>query len=435
MVLYVQRGEWETCLDKSAKRWDGGTGFMKFLLILAGCAIVLAQSGCSMIGPRHKLAWDSPYKDVSSLEEGQIVHLPTGVLVTKDQLIDMVDRARIVYVGETHDNINAHKVELAILKALDERHPGAVAVGMEMLTRDSQKVCDQWTSGELDEKAFVKTWVDDWTNDYAYYRDILEYIRDRHVPLLALRASDDWLDRVKNQESENPSGQNSGEKEPLPEMDVSDSYHRSQIEAVFHEHPSHGEDFETFYKVQVLWDESMAQSIDNYLGSAQGRDKQVIVFAGSQHVEHGFGIPRRLFRRVALPYVIVLTVATKDCPGKKHKSMKVTMPEVPLLPGDFAWVVSYDNLEDKRVYLGVMIKGTDQGVEIIGLAENSAAEKAGIKKHDIITGLDGEPIKTSFDLTYLVGLKGPGDQGEVEILRDGKTLRFEVTFEARQSQD
>ena len=114
-----------------------------------------------------------------------------------------------------------------------------------------------------------------------------------------------------------------------------------------------------------------------------------------------------------------------------HKTMKVTLPEVPLLPGDFAWMVSHDDLEDKRVYLGVMIKETDEGIKIIGMAKGSAAEKAGLEKEDIITVFDGEPIEGSFDLTYLIGRKESGDKGVVEVLRNGEALRFEVTFEVK----
>jgi uncharacterized iron-regulated protein len=384
-----------------------------------------------LLNTPRKLDWQSPYKDISTLEEGQIVHLSTGGVVTKEQLIDIADGARIIYVGEAHDNLNAHKVQLEILQAFHERHTGNIAVGMEMLKRPSQAVADQWTSGELEEKEFVRTWVDDWSDDYPYYRDILEFVREHHIPLRALRASDDWMKRVKALPDTEPADLGEASEEALPEMDIEDIYHRSHIEAVFNKHPRHSQDFEEFYKAQVLWDESMAQSVYEYLTSEEGHDKKILVFAGSQHIEHGFGIPRRVFRRLSVPYVIVLPVTIEVPSGKKHKTMKVTLPEVPLLPGDFAWMVSHDDLEDKKVYLGVMIKETDEGIKIIGMAKDSAAEKAGLEKEDIITVFDGEPIEKSFDLTYLIGLKESGDKGIVEVLRNGEALRFEVTFEVK----
>ena len=404
---------------------------MKYLWIVVASLTLLLQGGCMSLNPPRKLDWQSPYKDISTLEEGQIVHLQTGEVVTKEQLMDISSCATIVYVGEAHDNLNAHKVQLEILQAFHERYPGNIAVGMEMLKRPSQDVADQWTAGEVDEKVFFKTWVDDWTNDYDYYRDILEFVREHHIPLRALRASDDWKKRVKALPNTDPSETNEVNGEALPEMDIEDTYHRSHIEAVFKKHPRHSQDFEEFYKIQVLWDESMAQSIHEYLVSEEGQDKKILIFAGSQHIEHGFGIPRRVFRRLPVPYVIVLPITMKAPSRGKHKTMKITLPEVPLIPGDFAWMVTHKDLDDKRVYLGVMVKETEEGIKIIGIAKESAAETAGLAKDDIIKTFDGEMIKASFDLTYLIGQKKPGDNGVVEVLRDGETLRYDVTFKTK----
>ncbi len=396
------------------------------LLWMAGVLIVLG--GICVSCASHKLSWVSPYREISSLKEGDILHIPTGVVVTEKQLINILSGARVVYVGEAHDNVNSHKVQLDILKALAEQHPGKIAVGMEMLKRTSQDVADKWTSGELDEKELVRTWVKDWSNDFQYYRPILHYVQEHKIPLLALRAPDDWVETIRG--DADPTAQPERNEEPLPNMDVKDAYHRAHIKAVFGKHPKHMQSFESFYKVQVLWDESMAASVSEYLLSEGGQDKQVLIFAGQQHVEYGFGIPRRVFRRVPFPYAIILTTVVGFPPEKQHKLMNVTLPDIPLLPGDFAWMVSYKDLEDERVYLGVMVQDAQGGVKILGVSKDSSAEKGGLEKDDIITAFDGEPIKTTFDLTYSIGQKKPGETGLIEILRDEKPLRFEVTFQA-----
>ena len=384
--------------------------------------------GC--LGASHKLNWQSPYRKLASLKEGDIIHLPTGVKVTREQLINMLGAARIIYVGETHDNINSHKVQKEILTALTERYPQKVAVGLEMLTRSSQESADQWISGKLDEKEFVKVWTDNWSNDFQYYRSILHYMREHKIPLVALRAPDDWIKKVKQTES---SDQLKNDDDELPQMDLEDPYHRALMKAFFGKHPMGGQSFDAFYKIQVLWDESMAKSIAEYLQSEQGQDKKILIFSGGNHMQYGFGIPRRVFRRLPLPYAIVLPMTVNVPPEKKHKLMAVTLPDIPLLPGDFAWIVGYEDLSDSKVYLGVMIRDTDDGVKVLGTMKNLAAEKAGLQKNDIITALDGEQIQTNFDLTYLIGLKKPGEKGVIEVLRDKKPLSFEVTFQARQN--
>ena len=392
---------------------------MKLVLFLC-CAVLM---GCATT----QLSWDSPYRQPGTLKDGDILHIPTGILVEQDQLMDHLKQSKIVYVGETHDNINAHRIQLEILKAMHEDHPGQVAVGMEMLKRSSQEAADQWSVGAMDEKEWVRTWINDWTNDFAYYRDILLFIRDNRIPLVALRASDDWTDAVKKTPQEKAN--NGQEREPLPEMDFHDEYHRSHIEAVYQKHPHGGGDFEAFYKVQVLWDESMAQSVVDYLSTEEGREKQVIVFAGAQHVEHGFGIPRRVFRRMPLPYSIVVPLTLTTSPKHQPRMLDVTLPDVPLFPGDFLWTVVHEDLKSEKVYLGVMINKADDGIKIIGTTKGSVAEKAGLQKDDVIFAFDGEEVSTPFDLTYAIGKKKPGDQGVIDVRRGQETLRFEVTFD------
>jgi uncharacterized iron-regulated protein len=393
--------------------------FVMTLFLLVGC-----------LGAYHKLDWQSPYRELSSLKEGDILHLPTGVKITKGQLINMLGGARIIYVGETHDNINSHKVQIEILKALAERYPQKIAVGMEMLKQPSQESADHWISGKLDEKSFVKVWLKDWSNDFQYYRSILRYMREHKIPLVALRAPDDWLEKIKKAESTDNLKDNEAK---LPQMDFEDPYHRTHMKAIFGNHPMGGLSFEDFYRVQVLWDESMAKSIVEYLQSEQGQDKQILVFGGGHHIQYGFGIPRRVFRRLPLPYAIVLPMVVHVPPEKEHKFMAVTLPEVPLQPGDFAWIVSYEDLSGRKVRLGVIIGDTEDGVKVLGTMKHSTAEKAGLQKNDIVTALDGEPIKTKFDLTYFIGLKKPGDKGVIEVLRDKQPLSFELIFQAKRN--
>jgi uncharacterized iron-regulated protein len=375
----------------------------------------------------HRLDWQSPYRGLTSLDEGDILHIPTGIKTTKGQLTDMLAGARVIYVAETHDNINSHEVQLEILKALTERYPQKIAVGMEMLKRPSQDSADQWISGALDEKDFVKVWVENWSSNFEYYRSILRYMREHKIPLVALQAPDEWIEKVKNQSS-NRTKENG---ETLPQMDYEDPYYLAHIRAFFGKHPMGGLEFDDFYKVQVLWDESMAKSIAEYLQSEHGRHKKILIFAGGHHIQYGFGIPRRLFRRLPVPYAIVVPMTVRVPAEKRHKIMDVALPEIPLQPGDFAWIVSYEDLSDQKVHLGVIVRDTDEGVKVLGTLKSSTAEKVGLQKNDVVTALDGQPVETKFDLTYLISLKKLGEKGTIEVLRNNEPLRYEVTFQAR----
>ena len=369
---------------------------------------------------------ESPYRALDTLKEGTILHIPTGVEVTKDQMFRVLSAERITYIGETHTNLRDHQVQLEILKGLWERFPGQVAVGMEMFQKPAQKELDRWSRGELDEKAFIKIWYANWDQDYAYYRNILEYIRDKRIPLVALNASDQLVHAVMEKGT---GGLPEDLRRELPEMDLTDTYHRNAVEAVFggHAHGEHG--FERFYQTMLTWDETMAQSVATYLSGPQGRGKKMVVFSGGFHVHYGFGIPRRVFKRLPEPYAIVMPYTTEIPENRKDILMNVEAVSIPLYLADFVWVVGYEDLEDRKVHLGVHIEKAEKGVRITGVMPDSAASKAGIREGDIAVSFDGQVLEEPFDLSHLVSLKKSGDQAEIRVLRGDRTLDIKARFE------
>jgi membrane-associated protease RseP (regulator of RpoE activity) len=202
------------------------------------------------------------------------------------------------------------------------------------------------------------------------------------------------------------------------------------LEGFFGGHEGGSEHMEVFNRIQVLRDETMAETAARFLRSPEGADKRLVVFAGGNHVRYGFGIPRRLFRRVAVPYVVVDPLTTDFPEDKKDKLMDVELPPLPLRPADFYWAVGYEDLEDQQVMLGVQIEDAEAGgVRVKGVLPDSPAAAAGLTTDDIIVSLDGEPVQKMFDLTYQVGLHKPGDVGPVEVLRAGESLTLEITYD------
>lgn len=67
-----------------------------------------------------------------------------------------------------------------------------------------------------------------------------------------------------------------------------------------------------------------------------------------------------------------------------------------------------------------------QGFYVNSVSKNSGAEKAGLKKGDIIVQLDSQPVKGYSDLTSYINTKRPNDVVEVGILRDGDRKNIPV---------
>lgn len=400
------------------KAWVSG---IIFLIALApGCART----------PRFSL--ENPYGALEGVKEGEIVHLPTGTKVSKVQLLDIIGGSRVIYVGETHDNVCAHQVQLEILKGLAERFPGKVAVGMEVFQRSYQEAMDQWSRGELSEREFLKrsAWYSNWGMDYGYYRAILEYIRKGHIPLLALNAPAELVNEVRKHGLD---GLSKDWQDRLPNMDLSDPHHRKLVEAFYQAHPpTSAKSFDAFYEVYVLWDETMAETVANYLATDEGRHKKVVVLAGGNHVRYGFGIPRRAFRRLPAAYTIVLPMEVSIPEDKKDRLMDVNLPDIPLAVADFYWIVAYEDLKRKRVRLGLMFEESNGNLKVTKVVDGSLAAEAGIHPGDILVSLDGEGLGESFDLLYLLSRKSPGDMGRLHIQRGDRSLEMTLRFKASQ---
>ena len=65
---------------------------------------------------------------------------------------------------------------------------------------------------------------------------------------------------------------------------------------------------------------------------------------------------------------------------------------------------------------------TLQGVYVVKVVPDGAADKAGIEPGDVITQIDSTPIKTGTDLQEQIGRHRPGDTVTVTILRKGSLL-------------
>ncbi|SFI00427.1 serine protease Do [Bosea sp. OK403] len=94
----------------------------------------------------------------------------------------------------------------------------------------------------------------------------------------------------------------------------------------------------------------------------------------------------------------------------------------------------------QRGYLGVQIQPVTRDIaDSLGLDDASGAlvdsalpgtpaADAGVKSGDVITKLNGQPVKDDRDLTRRVGALKPGDKAEIAVLRSGKELALNVAL-------
>ncbi|MBW2616485.1 MAG: DegQ family serine endoprotease [Deltaproteobacteria bacterium] len=91
-----------------------------------------------------------------------------------------------------------------------------------------------------------------------------------------------------------------------------------------------------------------------------------------------------------------------------------------------------------RGWLGVMIQNItsalkdklrlkdEKGALVVDVTADGPAEKAGLKRGDVIVSFDGKKIKETHDLPYIVGTTPVGKKVEVEVIRKGVKKSFTV---------
>ncbi|MBW2187385.1 MAG: ChaN family lipoprotein [Deltaproteobacteria bacterium] len=375
-----------------------------FICMSAACSPIVAPSSVS-----------EPYPPATEPVIGDIQHLPTGTLLSFEQMVAGIRGDRLIYIGETHDNPASHRLQFETIQALHANSKRNLAIGMEMFNPRQQAVLDAWSQGELSEKEFIQqtNWYETWRIDYAYYRELLNLIRDLKLPVVALNIS-------KQDKMAAMSGNT-----PLPTN--IDPYYRETLLAYFEGHNHGSANADSFIQIQSLWDDTMAQSIVTFLQHPDHLNDQMIVIAGDNHIRHGYGIPRRVFQQLPFGYTLIGNKDLEVDDSKKDQHMDVSLPELPLPAYHYLVYTRYE-AGPHRQQLGIMLEATDGAVTIKEVISGSVAERFNLQAGDRITAIDDTTVSTPFDVIYAVRQCQVGDSLKLSFLRDGDPLKIAIQF-------
>ncbi|MFQ3651926.1 MAG: ChaN family lipoprotein [Gemmataceae bacterium] len=222
------------------------------------------------------------------------------------ELIDRLAAAQIVCIGEQHDSRMDHTIQRMIIQALHAREE-QLGVGLEMFQRPFQKVLDRYVAGEISEKVFLEDteYQKRWGYDWNLYAPIVRYCQRNRVALAGLNLSNELRGRLSK---EGYAKLTPEEKQQIGEVDFNVKAHRDyHFESLgsMHGHGPVPEDQkERMYQVMTTWDEYMADSAVKFL--KERNLNQLVILAGSGHIDRYFGIPDRVKKR--LPGGTVRTV-------------------------------------------------------------------------------------------------------------------------------
>lgn len=326
-----------------------------------------------------------------------LIVVDTGKSATLPELMATLADQRVVYVGETHTAYQDHLLQLEVLKAMAGQ-PGELALGVEWIQARFQPVVDRYLAGEIDEATFLRDieYYDRWRFDYRLYRPIVEYARERKIPILALNASRELTSEISRVGLNAVSGELLAE---LPDYDFSDKAYEDALRGLFSMHPTGDGQFERFLEVQLTWDETMAQNVARYLEG--GENRRVLVLAGKGHVGGRSGIPNRVTRRTGISGV---TIGTFDPASRRFNDT------------DYVVLAGEQRLPAAGI-MGVMLDERDGGVVVTDFGSESPAEAAGVKKGDSIVAINGQPVNSFVDVKVLMLDQLPGNEIELTVSR------------------
>lgn len=244
--------------------------------------------------------------------------ITTPVISSRGAILDELVKADVVYLGETHNNRDDHKAQLEIIQALYQRNP-KIAIAMEMFQRPYQSIIDRYLAGNngldngldnglkpivteaelIEQTEYEKRWGFPW----EYYAPLVRFAKDNKLPVLALNTPTEITRKVARHGLESLTIDEQKHIPPLTEIRTDNPDYRKMIKEIYEEHQegSHGNSssFERFFTTQVLWDETMAETIAQFITA--NPDYQVVVIAGKGHIIYGYGIPSRVARRINTP--------------------------------------------------------------------------------------------------------------------------------------
>lgn len=245
------------------------------------------------------------------------------------QVLQKIETANIIYLGETHDRLADHQAQLTIIQMLHSKN-SRMAIALEMFQRPYQGELSGALSDAqlLAQTEYPKRWGFDWN----FYAPIFRFARAKDLPLLAINTPSEITRKVSR------SGLKSLQQEdfewipPLTEIDLSSVSYRKRMRETyesFHQGKGNSDGFERFFEAQVLWDETMAEAIaQDWL---KHPDRQIVVLVGQGHLLFGDGIPSRVARRLK-------AAGRKD--WKQTTVLLNPSEEIKKLPSaaDFFWV-------------------------------------------------------------------------------------------------
>ncbi|HKS30293.1 MAG TPA: ChaN family lipoprotein [Pyrinomonadaceae bacterium] len=257
------------------------------------------------------------------------VYDSSGKVVTLDEVVAAMSTAEVVFIGETHNDAVAHRVELQLVEAATARYGAQassarreVTLSLEMFERDVQTTLDEYLGSLILEKQLLSD-SRPWNNYQTDYRPLIEFARANSLPVIAANVPTRYANRVSRMGRGALAALSPQAKawiSPLPYGEASAAYAAKFNRAMEGMGGGHGVK-QNFLDAQVLRDATMAYAISQALSL---RPKALVLHVtGLFHVEGRMGIPEQLEKyRPRTRSLVITLVPERDAPRLDPENLK-----------------------------------------------------------------------------------------------------------------
>lgn len=209
--------------------------------------------------------------------------------INLDDIISDLANANVLFFGEEHNDSIGHYLEAALFKKMAIAYPGKAALTMEMFHTDIQPVINEYLSGLISEKNFIKE-ARAW-NNYKDYKPMLEEAKLKKLDVIGGNAAARYSNAVTRSGLEILSNLPADSKKfiaPLP-IDTATGRYLDKFTETLGGHSMGGM---KVYQAQNFWDATMAWSIAKY--AKANKDKKIFQVNGRFHSDEKLGTLAKL---------------------------------------------------------------------------------------------------------------------------------------------
>ncbi len=248
----------------------------------------------------------------------RIIDTKTGKPASVSEMAKTLNKSKVIYFGEFHDNSVVHKLEMDFLEAMYKLNPRLI-VSFEMFERDTQPYLDMYVKGDMNEEDFLLN-SRPWSNYNTDYKPLLDFAKTHSLTVIAanvprpiagkvVRSGAKFRDQLSDKDQVYTAATLNAWND-----EYKDKFMRTMHSTTMHGMPGDETLYDNMYLAQCLKDDTMAESILMFMAKAP--KSMVVHFNGDFHSNSYLGTVQRVqIRQPKLKQAVISPIYVPDMDG------------------------------------------------------------------------------------------------------------------------